>query len=236
MLRLVEAQRRIQWETFTVQDEYAVKFLINAGFITVSQKMVDLILSYKKWSGVRYLNEDGEYEIGYGAGEPDFEQGYTESQAYSEWLGSIRNRQKNLQVQLPIVNLPQTKFDALFSLYLDTGTWRTVVADEGTYDLADAVENQNWLLAADILSRGKVNPELRRSEARVMQLGDYTNSKSRSQQVFRGIQEIRKRYVNGITNEFDKRQAEFVYYRQLGTMLPGMSQLRQRRIIQQALT
>ncbi len=236
MLRLVDAPRRVQWETYTVQDEYAVNFRINVGGIFLSQKMVDLILSYKKWSGVRYLNEDGEYEIGYGVGDPDDEQGYTEAQAYSEWVGLIRNRQKNLQIQLPVINMPQTKFDALFSLYLDTGTWRTVVADEGTYDLGDAVKNQNWLLAADILSRGKVNPELRRNEARVMQLGDYTNNKSRGQQTFRGIQEIRRRYVSGITSEFDKRQAEFVYYRQLGTFLPGMSQLRQRRIVQQALT
>jgi len=236
MLRLVEASRRIQWENHTVQDDYAVKFQINVGTIFLSQKMADLILSYKKWSGVRYLNEDGEYEIGYGVGDPDDEQGYTEAQAYSEWVGSIRNRQKNLQVQLPIINMPQTKFDALFSLYLDTGTWRTVVADEGTYDLADAVKNQNWLLAADILARGKVNPDLRRKEARVMQLGDYTNNKSRSQQIFRGVQELRRRYTNGISNEFDKRQAEFVYYRQLGTFLPGMTQLRQRRIMQQALT
>jgi hypothetical protein len=236
MLKLVDARYRIQWDTFTVQDEYATKFRINTGFSIVSQGMIDLILSYYKWSGVRYLNEDGEYEIGYGIGDPNDEQGHTEAQSYAEWLGWVRNRQKNLQIQLPVINVTQSVFDALLSLYIDTGTWRTVVADEGTYDLAAAVKNENWLLVADIISRGNINPDLRKKEARVMKLGDYSFDKTRNQQITQGVQELRKRYVNGITREFDKKQAEFAYYRQLGVFLPGMSQLRQRRIVQQALT
>jgi hypothetical protein len=236
MLRLVEARYRVQWDTFTVRDEYATKFLINVGFVIVTQQMLDLILSFKRWSGVRYLNEDREYEIGYGIGDPDDEQGHNEAQSYAEWIGYVRNRQKNLQVQIPVVNLPQSVFDGLLSLYLDTGTWRTVVADEGTYDLADAIKNSNWLLAADIVARGNVNPELRKREARVMRLADYTYNKTRNQQIVQHAHEIRKRYVNGITTEFDKKQAEFSYYRQFGVFLPGMSQLRQRRIVQQALT
>jgi hypothetical protein len=236
MLSLVESSRRIQWETFTIQDEYAVKFRINKGIAIVTERMIDLILSYKTWSGIRYFNQDGEYEIGYGIGDPSDKQGYTEEQSYAEWVGWLRNRQKLLRAQLPIVAITQSAFDALLSLYIDTGTWRTVMADEGTYNLADAVENGNWLLAADILSRGKINSDLRKKEARVMQLGDYSSFKTRRQQITQGVQDLRKKYVNGLANEFDRKQAEFVYYRQLGVFLPGMSQLRQRRIVQQALT
>lgn len=236
MLRLVDANRRIQWDTFNVQDEFATKFVINVGIAIVSEDMLNLILSYKKWSGVRYLNEDGEYEIGYGVGDPNDEQGYTEEQAYAEWVGWVRNRQKALRAQLPIVGITQAAFDALLSLYIDTGTWRTIESNEGTYDLADAVKNGNWLLIADMLSRGRINPDLRKKEARVVQLGDYSSFVTRQQQRTRGVQELRTRYVNGITSEFDKKQAEFVYYRQLGVFLPGMSQLRQRRIVAQALT
>lgn len=236
MLRLVDANRRIQWDTFTVQDEYATQFLLNVGITIVSEGMIDLILSQKTWSGVRYLNEDGEYEIGYGIGDPDDEQGYTEPQAYAEWVGWVRNRQKSLRTQLPIVSITQTAYDALLSLYLDTGTWRTVQSDEGTYDLADAIKNGNWLLAADIISRGNINPDLRKKEARVIMLADYSATKDRNQQIVQGVQRLRKDYVNGITREFDKKQAEFVYYRQLGVFLPGMSDLRQRRVIAQART
>lgn len=233
MLLTVDAKWRIQWESFTIQDKFAARLQLNSGFVIVSQGMLDLMLSYQKWSGVRYLNADGEHMIGYGVGDPDDEQGQTEEQSYAEWIGWVRNRQKSLQAQLPTINITQTVFDGLLSLYIDTGSWRTVKAEEGTYDLAQAVKNQNWLLVADIVSRGQYNSDLRKKEARVIQLGDYSVSKTRNQQVIQGIQDLRKRYVNGINNDFDKRQAEFVYYRQLGSFLPGMSQLRQRRVIAQ---
>lgn len=236
MLRFVDPERRIQWETFTVQDDYATKFRLNTGIVSVSEDMLALMLSYKSWSGVRYIDDDGEYKIGYGIGDPDDVQGYTESQAYAEWIGWVKNRQKILRAQLPIVAITQSAFDALLSLYLATGTWRTVVSNEGTYDLADAVKNGNWLLAADIISRGNIDPEQRRAEARVMQLADYSSFKTRNQQAVQGVLDLRKKYIVGIDNEFDKKQAEFVYYRQLGVFLPGMSQLRQRRVVNQALT
>lgn len=236
MLRLVDASRRIQWNTFTVQDEYAVQIRNNVGISIASEGIVALMLSNRKWQGIRYTNTLGEYEIGYGIGDPHLEQGYTETQAYGEWVGYIRNRQKILRTQLPIFAITPAAYDALLSLYIDTGTWRTVEAQEGTYDLADAVKNSNWLLAADIISRGKNNPNLRKAEARVMQLGDYTVTKDRNQLIIQGIQELRTQYVNGISSEFEKKQAEFVYYRQLGIFLPGMSQLRQRRIVAQART
>ena len=235
-IRLVAAQHRIQWDTFTVQNTFAVQLLVNTGVAIISEPMIDFILSHKTWSGVRYQNSAGEYEIGYGIGDPDNAQGNTESQSYAEWIGFVRNEQKKLQAQLPVIGISQATFDALLSLYLDTGTWRTVVADEGTYDLADAIKNSNWLLAADIISRGNINPKIRKAEARIMQLGDYSSSKDRNQQIIQGVQRLRKRYVNGLSNEFDKRQAEFVYYRQLGAFLPGMSRLRQRRVIAQALS
>jgi hypothetical protein len=237
MLTIVAAQYRIQWETFTVQNAFAVDYRYPVRRATVSDGMKDLILSRRTWSGVRKKDPTtGKYVIGYGVGDPDDVQGYTESQAYAEWVGDLRNRQKRLIAQLPILYITQTIFDALLSLYIDTGTWRTVQAEEGTYDLATSVKDGNWLLAADIISRGKINNDLRKKEARAMRLGDYSFTKTRNQQVAQGVQLLRTQYVAGIANEFDKKQTEFVYYRQFGTFLPGMTQLRQRRVIAQART
>jgi hypothetical protein len=237
MLTIVAPQYRIQWETFTIQDEFAVNYRIPTNDATVSDGMADLILGHRTWTGIRKLDgTTGKYVIGYGVGDPDDVQGYTEAQAYAEWIGDLHNRQKRLVAQLPNLSITQTIFDALLSLYIDTGTWRTVQADEGTYDLAIAVKNGNWLLVADIISRGKVNNDLRKKEARVMRLGDYSFAKTRNQQVTQGVQLLRTQYVAGIANEFDKKQAEFVYFRQFGIFLPGMSQLRQRRVIAQART
>lgn len=237
MLRLPDANRRIQWDTFTIQDEYAVQFIINKGIAIVSEKMIGVILAEKTWFGTRTLNPNsGKIEIGYGIGDIDDPQGYTEAQAYAEWVGWLRNEQKKLRAQLPIVGVTQTAYDALLSLYIDTGNWRRVEAEEGTYDLADAVKNGNWLLAADIIARGRVNPKLRKKEARIMQLADYTITKDRDMQLVQGVQRLRKNYVAGINDEFVKKQTEFVYYRQLGAFLPGMSDLRKKRVVAQALT
>jgi len=237
MLLLPDANRRIQWETFTIQDEFAVQLIINKGIAIVSENMIGVMLAEKTWNGARTLNPDsGKVDIGYGIGDIDDVQGYTESQAYAEWVGWLRNEQRKLRAQLPIIGITATAYDALLSLYVDTGDWRRVEANEGTYDLADAVKNGNWLLAADIIARGKVNPELRKKEARVMQLADYSVNKDRNMQVTQGIQRMRKQYVAGISNEFVKRQTEFVYYRQLGSFLPGMSDLRKRRVVAQATT
>ncbi len=237
MLRLPDANRRIQWETFTIQDEFAVQFIINKGIAIVSEKMIDVILAEKTWNGSKTVNPDsGLIEIGYGIGDVDDVQGYTESQAYAEWVGWLRNEQRKLRAQLPINGITQTSYDALLSLYIDTGDWRRVEAEEGTYDLADAVKNGNWLLAADIIARGNVNPNLRKKEARVMRLADYSSNKNRDMQVVSGIQRLRKLYTSGITDDFIKKQTEFVYYRQLGSFLPGMSDVRQRRVVAQATT
>jgi hypothetical protein len=237
MLTIVAAKHRIQWETFVVQDAFAVDYRFPVQRANMSIGMENLMLSRRTWTGVRKIDTATEkYNIGYGVGDPDDVQGYTESQAYAEWVGDVRNRQKRLIAQLPILYVTQTIFDALLSLYIDTGTWRTVLADEGIYDLATPVKNGNWLLAADIISRGKANGGLRKNEARVMRLADYSFAKTRTQQIAQGVQLLRTQYVAGIANEFDKKQAEFVYYRQFGTFLPGMSQLRQRRVIAQART
>lgn len=235
MLRLVEAQNRIQWETFTVQDEFSTQFMVNVGIAIVSEPMTDFMLSKLDWHGVSYLDiESGEYKIGYGQTDPDLEQGATEVQAYADWIGYVRNRQKTLRAQLPVIGIPQATYDALVSLFVNTGKWRTVDAEEGTYDLANAVSNSNWLLVSDIISRGNTNPSMRQAEAAVSRLGAYQTGKDRNQQIVQGLQSIRKQYIRGYATDFETKQAEFVYYRQLGSFLPGMSQLRQRRVVAQA--
>ncbi len=234
MLTSVDASRRIQWSTFTVQNEFAVNFNVNSQYSVITDDMINVMLNYKSWQGTRYL-EDSTYKIGYGIGDPDNEQGQTESESWGEWVGWIRSRQRIVRAQLTVSALPQTMFDALVSLQIDTGSWRRVEAAEGTYDVASAIKNSNWLLAADMIAQGRVNKPLRQQEAQVSQLGTYGVQKTREKQRVRGVQDIRKRYVNGITSEFDKKQAEFVYYRELGIFLPGMSDLRERRIKNQAL-
>ena len=234
LLKLVDAKFRTQWDVFNNQNEYATGFLVNTGIAIFSDEMVGTLLGFRNWSGVRYLDEENVYQIGYGAGDPDAEQGITESDAFGELVADFRNKQRIVRRQLPLFAIPQAAYDAVVSLYINTGTWRVVQAEEGTYDLQFALQNANWLLAADMLMRGNVNPDLRKAEARVLYLGQYGAGKDRQQLVTEGIQNLRRQYIAGSMDPFTRRQAEFVYYRQLGAFLPTMSELKQRQIIAQA--
>lgn len=236
LLNLVDAQFRTQWDVFNNQNEYATGFLVNTGVAIFSTDMVGVLLGFRDWRGVRYLNDDNNHQIGYGVGDPDAEQGLTEAEAYNELISDFRNQQRIVRKQLPVFAIPQTVYDALVSLYIDTGTWRVVQAEEGTYDMQDAIRNSNWLLAADILMRGNVNPDLRKAEARVLYLGQYTFTKDRQKLVTEGIQDVRRQYVANTLDPFARKQAEFVYFRQLGAFLPTMSESKQRRVVAQAFT
>lgn len=236
LLNLVAAQFRTQWDVFNNQDEYGTGFLVNTGVAIFSERMVGVQLGFRSWRGVRYQDEDGVFRIGYGVGDPDLEQGMTETEAYGELISDFRNKQRIVRAQLPIFAIPQTVYDALVSLYIDTGTWRVVQAQEGTYDLQDAIRNSNWLLAADMLNRGNVNPELRKAEARVLYLGQYPFTEDRQKLVTSGIQDLRRDYVSGALGSFERKQAEFVYFRQLGVFLPTMTEAKQRRVVAQTQT
>lgn len=234
LLNLVAAPFRTQWEIFNNQDEYATGFLVNTGVAIFSTDMVGLLLGYRNWRGIRYLDDNNTYKIGYGIGDPSLAQGLTETEAYGELISDFRNQQRIVRKQLPIFAIPQTVYDALVSLYIDTGTWRVVQAEEGTYDMQDAIRNSNWLLAADMLMRGNQNPDLRKAEARVLYLGQYNFTKDRQQLITEGIQDIRRQYVADTLDPFERRQAEFLYYRQLGAFLPTMPEAKQRRVVAQS--
>ena len=234
-LTLVPAQYRQQWDSLTVTDQNAIQFLYNVGVISISQNALEFILGEKNWSGYT-IDIDGKETIGYGFIKKAIKnpQGMTELESYSIWLADIMTKQKIVRDQLSVIRITQGTFDALVSLYDDTGTWREVKAVEGVYDIQDAVRNGNWLLVADMIQRGKVNSARRRREANMVQLGDYSSKKNRAQQSIQGLQRLLDEYLsNSISNDFRRRQAEFVYYKQLGAFIPGMSESRQRRILSQ---
>jgi hypothetical protein len=233
MLTTVDPQFRIQWDIFTNKDEFGSNFKINVGAMIVTTKMVEIMVSNLQWNGVAKINAAGVYEIGYGIGDPTTPQGMTEQEAYSAWFSYIKTKQKALISQLPVITLPQSVFDAVLSLYVSTGKWRTVEASEGTYNLSGAIQDANWKLVGDMISRGQLDTNMRRTEARVAVLADYSLVGSRQQNIISGIHQIRTEYFNGSLTDFEKLQSEFVYYKQVGIFLSGMSDLRKRRILTQ---
>ena len=231
-MSVLPRNKRIEWDLFNVLDTISSMTILSIEDLSVSDNILNYMIGNEEWSGTRYLDDDGSYKIGYGIGDYDKQTGYTEEESYLEWIGNVHRLQRVLKSQLPLDGLPQTVFDALTSLYIDTGIWRYVVSGNNTYDIVEGLRNKDWLLVGDIIHNGSINSFRRKDEARIAVLGDYRVIKDRRQQIVEGIYKIRTRYINdSFDSEFEKKQSEFVYYRQLGRFLPGMSETRQRRIL-----
>ena len=231
MLNFVTENRRTIWSTHTVKDDWRVNFLIALTQLSVSSDMLELMLSTKEYRMFRYSADGKNFEIGYGYGDTTGI-GVTEAEAYGAWIEYIKEKELIFKTTLPLISMSQSHYDALFGLYCDTGTWKKVTSDVGVYDVFTAVKAGRWLLATDMISDGKVNPIMRRAEAKVLQLADYTTGRTRPFLKSEGIAYALKQYTGGsITTELSKRQCESGYYRQTTAFIPGMTNLRQRELI-----
>lgn len=228
MLKYVnDPNLRTNWSDYVIADDFAVNFLVDSFQIYVSDNMIAQILGQTYFS---MFNDGG--HIGYGFGDVKKEFGYTEPEAFSDFLKNLKKKELAFKSTIPLRSISQTQYDALFSLYYHTGTWQRVVGDEGTYDLKYAVESENWNLAADIINNGKIDPDTRRREARVLKLADYSVDRTRAYQRNKGIQYARRIYKEGdIKDQSIIRQIEFAYYRQTTAFLPRMSELRKRELL-----
>jgi len=218
---------RTNWSDFVIQDDFAVNFKIDVYQSIVSDNMLTLMLGETYFS---MFNNGG--HIGYGVGDLNKEFGYTEQEAFSEWIKQVKKKERVFRDTLPLISITQSQYDALFSLYYHTGTWRTVAGIEGLYDLEYAVTSENWLLVSDMINAGLDQPDARRKEARVLQLADYSTERTRAFHRNKGIQLARRVYKSGdISNQAIVRQIEFGYYRQTTAFLPRMTELRKRELL-----
>lgn len=231
MLHFVTENRRTNWDTYTVQNTVSAGFLIPTNYIYVSPDMLALMLGENDYRMFAYTASDGKKRIGYGIGDPNNKAGMTEAEAYTAWLEDVKDKEVIFRRTLPLISITQTHYDALFGLYYSTGSWKRVFSDVGIYDLYTAVKAERWLLVADMINDGKVNPAARQREARVLQLADYTTSRTRTFLRSKGIQYAITQYNSEGISESTKRQIETAYYRQTTAFMPGMSELRKRELV-----
>ena len=228
MLKYIsDPKLRTNWSDFVIQDEFAVDFLVDTTQRSASENMIKLMLAQTRFS---MFNDEG--HIGYGAGKLTKEFGCTEQEAYSEWLKELRKKDKAFQSSLPLRSISQTQYDSLFSVFYHNGSWKSINGLEGVYDLEYAVLSENWNLVADIINNGIDDPDTRRLEARVLQLADYSTERTRDFMRNKGIARARRIYKAGnIVDQSIVRQLEFAYYRQTGSFLPRMTELRKRELL-----
>jgi hypothetical protein len=229
MLNDVKDKKRVQWEIHTVTDHYAVNFMFNVGIMSASTKIINALLSNSRFRMQSYT-VNGKIKIGYGVGNTETFDGLTEAEAYTAWFSYIKTKERDFKAQIPLINMSQTQFDSLFSLYVLSGTWRSVQADIGTFDVFSAVKSGKWLLVADMIANGNQDRVSRMREASILVLADYGSVFSRDWLRNEGIQHTRSIYSAGIIDTKIKKQAEAAYYRQTGGFLPKMSERAKRQL------
>lgn len=228
MLKYVAEEYRTVWSENEIQNKMAVQFKLATLEMSLSEEMRNAMLSFRE----HRMYETNGY-IGYGIPATNIEYGMTEAESYSAWIEDVTDRERNFKKSIPLLALTQAQYDALYSLYYDTGTWKTITApNNDKYDVEYAVENERWLLVADMLASSSQNRRIRQLEARVLQLGDYTPLGDRASLRLDGIQDARKTYVSD-TNlpRSTQQQIEHAYYRQLGAFVPTLNDLRKKQLV-----
>jgi len=229
-LKTVSQNNRIQWETFQPINEWKLLYPFNSTAMSCSVELIPLVLSHSRFRMSRYL-DNTTYKIGYGYSDPTVNYGITEPEAYTDWIAAFKKKERDLKNQLSFVSaVTQSQFDALLSLYFLTGSWKTVVSSEGTYDIVDAIKKDEWYLVADMIANGKQDHDQRLREARILALADYNIDKDRTWLRIEGIQYARTIYSRGMNDLIAKKQLENAYYRETQAFLPTMSELKKREI------
>ena len=232
-LRNVAEEKRISWEQYSVQDDYAVNFLVNVGVVSVTDRMLNLMLSFERYRMFQYT-DNKKLKIGYGYTDPDTQGGPTESEAYVHWRKAVFEAQDRLINQLPLISMTQSQFDGLLSLYFSTGQWRTVKTVNGYYDLERAIKSNKWTLVADMIANGSNDRDRRLAEARAMVLGDYSTSTDRTKLLRESISHTVTYYKRNLLDVTQKRQAEIGYYRETRAFLPGLTNAQKKVILRLA--
>ena len=221
--------------------------------LKISDNGVFLILGFERWRAYQYWN-GSEYRIGYNSLSDDTNiNGLTEDQAYSLFRQDLKIAEKRLRSELgnKPTHLTQNQYDALVSFCYSVGSISKTVISKISYDLITAIRNaadadsgvesttEAWNNVASIIQNHSKAGDQRIAEASVLMLGDYSDLKDRSRLRTEGIQDMRIKYPDGYksdtkdgkSTEYQKRQAELVYYIEVTKFLPGMSEVAYRAVV-----
>ena len=156
--------------------------------------------------------------------------GISEADAFSDWIISVKNKEKSLKNILPKeFYITQAQYDALVIFFITTGQVNKVQTTTGIYDVKEKILAKDWETVASMIINDKRDFNLNQQAGTIMILGDYGYLNSRVFLRNQGIQRLRRKY-SFIINGYNKRQAEHSYYRETQKFLPNMSEMRQREV------
>lgn len=219
----VDNKNLIDYGLFTVIDSTAVNTLINLSEHEASDKLINLKLRHTKWLGYSKNSV-----IGYNGTTGLTGTGLTEANAYTNWIEEFKDKERRFKKLFPLNTLSQSQYDAMLSLYVDTGSFIHVGTDNRKFKLLDFISDKKWDHVATALTLSGLDRITRQSEAKILILGDYGTYKDRSLIKENGIQTLVKEYSTGQLNDDQKKQAEYVYYAETKRFLPNMIESRKR--------
>lgn len=223
----------VEFDLYTKQSDTMVETLVDLKNLEASEDLKNFVLRQGKWRGYQY-GSVGNYQIGYGTKQKVNDIGLLESEAFNYWIEDFKVKERKLKGIIGnIAQLSQTQYDALVSLYYHTGSIYSVGTSTRTFQIKNYIETKQWQWFASALVLSGFQRNIRQGEAKIMMLGDYGRTKSRTIIKAEGIQEIRQLYPNRFVNDKAKEQAEYIYYAETKRFLPKMSQSRMRKVIAQ---
>lgn len=220
------------YNLFVVQDSSALNDKINVKYLEASDNILNLNIRNTGWTGYN-ISLDNNITIGYNLTEGTDSQGLTEEHAYSIWIDNWKEKERQFKKLLPLDTISQARYDALLSMYVNTGTFKTVGSEKRKFDIYDYIVNEQWQWVATAMSKSGIDRFMRQQEAKVMMLADYGQYVSRENIKSQGLQDLVKNYPKLMHDDKSIQQAEYVYFAETKRFLPNMSESRKRIISKQ---
>jgi len=224
----VDSKNLIDYSLFTVIDSAAVNTSIFLSELEASDKLINAKLRSIKWLG---YNKNS--VIGYKRTVGLNGNGLTEAEAYTIWIEEFKDKERAFKKQFPLTSLTQAQYDAMLSLYADTGTFSRVGNATRQFEIFDFVTDKKWDHVATALTLSGANRLDRQIDAKILMLGDYGTYRDRSYIKEDGIQTLLKEYITNQMTDEQRSQAEYVYYAETKRFLPNMTESRKRLLAKQ---
>lgn len=218
----------VKWSEFTIRNTLDTSLTDVIENRELSSKALNMLLQNSRYNmytdkgKIGYLTPDSAESYTYGM---------TEAEAYSDWVIDLKKKEKSFKNAMPANRLlTQAQYDGLVAFYYVTNQINKVVTVNGTYELREQILAGEWETVASMILRDRRDFNLNRKAGTVIVLGDYGRLLGRSWLRNQGLQRLRRNYLS-IVDGYQKRQAEHSYYRETQKFLPGMSEMRQREVV-----
>lgn len=156
-----------------------------------SEEILNFNLRRSGWLPYK-RRENGVNIIGYNSTKNLDGDGFTEVQSWNDWITEWKNKEKQFKKLFPIRELTQSQYDAMLSLYYNTGEFNYIGSEVAKFDIRSYLTNGDWDYISTALVINGADRMRTQAEAKVMMLGFYGKYIPRSKLLQNGLEVLRK--------------------------------------------